>query len=309
MRIAVPDLVSNSYFPVVAAATLGAFAAEGIDISLELRSPLPDCMSALRDGDVDFVGASAHAPLLAFPDWRGARLLCAQSQGTYWLLVMRKDLNITRSNLLQLKGKRIAAVPFVGAALRQLLLAADIDPDRENVSITMPEEARKPGVNFGVFAARALRDGLIDGFFANGMGAELAVRDGVGAVVLDVRRGDGPAEAFHYTMAALTTTDRLVSERPNMAAGAVRAIIKTQLALKRDIGLATTVGRKLYPKREAELIATLVARDLPFYDPRISESSIGKIKQYSRAVGLLSSDPAYHDIVASQFRSMWDAAG
>jgi NitT/TauT family transport system substrate-binding protein len=308
MRIAVPDLVSNSYFPVVAAATLGAFAAEGIDISLELRSPLPSCMNALRDGDVDFVGASAHAPLLAFPDWRGAKLLCAQSQGTYWFLVMRKDLDIARGDLAELKGKRIAAVPFVGAALRQLLLAADMDPERENVSITMPEEARKPGVNFGVFAARALRERSIDGFFANGMGAELAIREGIGTMVLDVRRGDGPAEAFHYTMPALTTTDRLVSERPDVAASVVRAIIKTQLALKRDIGLATAVGRKLYPQKEAELIADVVARDLPFYDPRIGESSIGKIKRYSRAVGLLSGDPAYDDIVASRFPGMWDAA-
>jgi NitT/TauT family transport system substrate-binding protein len=308
MRIAVPDLVSNSYFPVVAAATLGAFAAEGLDISLELRSPLPDCMSALRDGDVDFVGASAHAPLLAFPDWRGARLLCAQSQGTYWLLVMRKDLNIGRGNLVQLKGKRIAAVPFVGGALRQLLLAADIDPERENVSIMMPEGAKKSGVNFGVFAARALRDRSIDGFFANGMGAELAVRDGIGTVVLDVRRGDGPAEAFHYTMPAIATTARLVSERPHVAAGVVRAIINTQMALKRDIGLATTVGRKLYPQREAELIAEVVARDLPFFDPWIAESSVCKMKRYSRAVGLLSGDPAYDEIVAPQFRSLWDAA-
>jgi ABC-type nitrate/sulfonate/bicarbonate transport system substrate-binding protein len=308
MRIAVPDLVSNSYFPAVAAATLGAFAAEGLDISLELRSPLPDCMSALRDGAIDFVGASAHAPLLAFPDWHGVKLLCAQSQGTYWFLVMRKDLNISRGDLLQLKGKQIAAVPFVGATLKQLLLAMNIDPERDNIAITMPEEARSAGVNFGVFAARALRERSIDGFFANGVGAELAVRDGIATVVLDVRRGDGPAEAFHYTMPAIATTDRLVSERPDVAGGVVRAIIKTQIALKREIGLATTVGRKLYPQREAELITDVVARDLPFYDPRISESSIEKIKRYSRAVGLLSSDPAYDDIVAPQFRNLWDAA-
>ena len=91
MRIAVPDLVSNSYFPVIAAAYLGVFKQEGADISLELVSPLLDCIKALRDGHVDFVGASAHAPLLAFPEWKGVKLLCAQSQGTYWFLVTRKD--------------------------------------------------------------------------------------------------------------------------------------------------------------------------------------------------------------------------
>ena len=271
MRIAVPDLVSNSYFPVVAAATLGAFAAEGIDISLELRSPLPSCMNALRDGGVDFVGASAHAPLLAFPDWRGAKLLCAQSQGTYWFLVMRKDLDIARGDLAELKGKRIAAVPFVGAALRQFLLAADMDPERENVSITMPEEARKPGVNFGVFAARALRER-----------SSTVSSPTVWAPSSPYAKASGPwfstcGEATGQRRLSTTrcrrslTTDRLVSERPDVAASVVRAIIKTQLALKRDFGLATAVGRKLYPQKEAELIADVVARDLPFYDPRIGE--------------------------------------
>lgn len=308
MRIAVPDLVSNSYFPAVAAATLGAFAAEGLDITLELVSPLPDCMKALHDGTVDFVGASAHAPLLAFPEWQGAKLLCAQSQGTYWLLVMRKDLNIRRGELGKLKGKRIAAVPFVGAALKQLLLAANIDPLRDHIEIAMPAAAAKAGVNFGVFAARALRDGEIDGFFANGMGAEVAVRDGIGDLVLDVRRGDGPGECFHYTMPAVATTDRVISERRDAAAGVVRAIIKTQAALKRDIALATTVGHKLFPQREAELIAGIVERDLPFYVPAISETSIAAIKQYSRAVGLLAGDPPYGEIVADQFRALWSAA-
>jgi NitT/TauT family transport system substrate-binding protein len=307
MRIAVPDLVSNSYFPAVAAAALGAFESEGLDITLELLSPLPDCMKALRDNVVDFVGASAHAPLLAFPEWHGAKLLCAQSQGTYWLLVMRKDLKIARGDLAKLRGKRIAAVPFVGAALRQLLLAAEIDPVRENVEITMPQAATKPGVNFGVFAAAALREGAIDGFFANGMGAEVALRDGIGTLVVDVRRGDGPKECFSYTMPSIATTDKLISERPDVAAGMVRAIVKTQATLKRDIGLATSVGRKLFPRREAELIADVVARDFPFYHPAISESSVASLNRYARAVGLLRGDPPYDEIVAPQFRGLWDA--
>ena len=36
MRIAVPDLISNSYFPAVAAVELGFFKAEGLDAELEL---------------------------------------------------------------------------------------------------------------------------------------------------------------------------------------------------------------------------------------------------------------------------------
>jgi hypothetical protein len=85
------------------------------------------------------------------------------------------------------------------------------------------------------------------------------------------------------------------------------AIIKTQVALKRDIALATAVGRKLFPRREAELIADVVERDLPFYAPGISESSVTSIKRYSRAVGLLSGDPPYNEIVAAQFSGLWSA--
>jgi NitT/TauT family transport system substrate-binding protein len=299
MRIAVPDLVSNSYFPAIAAATLGFFEQQGLDISLELISPLPDCINALRDGTVDFVGASAHAPLLSFPEWQGAKLLCAQSQGTYWLLVMRKDLGIARGDIAALKGRRIAAVPFVGAALRRILHAADIDPTRNDIDIMMPEAATKPGTNFGVAAAQALRDGTIDGFFANGMGAELAILDGTGSLVLDIRRGVGPAESFHYTMPSIATTDRLLAKMPDVAANVVRAVINTQTALKNDITLAAKVGGRLYPPREAALIAGVVERDLPYYEPAISKAFVTAMNQYSRDVGLLKGDPAYEDIVAA----------
>ena len=65
MRMAVPDLVSNSYFPAVAAVELGFFKAEGLDITNELLFPVPKTMEALREGELDFVAGSAHATLTA----------------------------------------------------------------------------------------------------------------------------------------------------------------------------------------------------------------------------------------------------
>ena len=41
MRIAVPDLISNSYFPAIAALELGFFESEGLDAELELVFPVP----------------------------------------------------------------------------------------------------------------------------------------------------------------------------------------------------------------------------------------------------------------------------
>ena len=234
MKLAVPDLVSNSYFPAAAAVELGFFAAEGLDVSLELVFPVDRCYREMRDGNIDFVGGSAHSVLAAFPEWDGAKLLCAQAQGMYWFLVMRADLGARRGDVDVVKGRTIGAAPWVEMGLRRLLIAAGIDPHRDQVTIApVPGAVAEGGiVNFGMSAAKALEDGLIDGFWANGMGTEIAVRRGVGTVVLDVRRGDGPKECFNYTMSALATTDRLIRETPDVAAAAVRALVKTQTALQ-----------------------------------------------------------------------------
>ena len=92
MRIAVPDLVSNSYFPAAAAVDLGFFEAQGIDMELDMIFPIGRAMAAMRDGDVDFVAGPAHGALSAFPGWQGAKLLAALSQHTFWLLVLKSDL-------------------------------------------------------------------------------------------------------------------------------------------------------------------------------------------------------------------------
>ena len=51
MRIGVPDLVSNSYFPAIAAVDLGALRAEGLDAEVELVFPVTRAMELLRDGE------------------------------------------------------------------------------------------------------------------------------------------------------------------------------------------------------------------------------------------------------------------
>jgi ABC-type nitrate/sulfonate/bicarbonate transport system substrate-binding protein len=305
LKIAVPDLISNSYFPAAAAVELGFFKQEGIDVDLELIFPVNKSYAALRDGAVDFVGGSAHSALSAFPGWRGVKLLCAQAQGMYWFLVMRADLKPARNDLSIVKGRSIGAAPWVELGLRRLLTEAGIDLVRDQVSIAPVPGATGASVNFGLTAAKALEEGKIDGFWANGMGTEVAVRRGVGTVVLDVRRGDGPKPCFNYTMASIAASDRLIEEAPATAAAAVRAIVNTQTALKQDPGRATAVGRKLFPPAEAELIAELIRRDLPYYDPTISETFVAGMNAFARDIGILEGHPAYTDVVAAQFRSSW----
>jgi NitT/TauT family transport system substrate-binding protein len=305
MKLAVPDMISNSYFPAIAAIELGCFKQEGLDVSLELIYPVDKSYAALRDGTVDFVGGSAHSALSAFPSWQGAKLLCAQAQGMYWFLVMHKDFGGKRGDLSVVKGRSIGAAPWVEMGLRRLLIEADIDLTRDQVRIAPVPGAQGAGVNFGVTAAKALEERKIDGFWANGMGAEVAVRRGVGTMVLDVRRGDGPKRCFNYTMASIATSDRLIERSPEAAAGAVRAMVKAQAALKENVGRATDIGRKLFPPSEAELIAELIRRDLPYYDASISRDFVAGMNQFSRDVGILSGDVPYEGIVATQFSHLW----
>ena len=308
MKIAIPDLISNSYFPAVAAVELGFFKREGLDVTIEMIFPVDKSYAAMRDGAVDFVGGSAHSALAAFPEWRGVKLLCAQGQGMYWFLVMRSDLKPQRNDLNIVKGRSIGAAPWVDLGLRRLLIAGGIDLKRDGVKVAPVPGTAGAGVNFGVTAAKALEDGKIDGFWANGMGTEVAVRRGVGTVVIDVRRGDGPAGCFNYTMASIAATDRLIETQPDIAAAAVRAIVKTQQALKEDPNRATTVGRKLFPPSEAELIAELIRRDLPYYDAAITEDFVSGMNAFSRDVSILKGNPAYRDVVATQFKPLWVAA-
>jgi ABC-type nitrate/sulfonate/bicarbonate transport system substrate-binding protein len=308
VKVAVPDLISNSYFPAVAAVELGLFAREDLDVTIELIFPVDQAYAALARGEVDFVAGSAHSALAAYPEWNGVKLLCAQAQGMYWFLVMHADFHATRGDASVVRGRRIGAAPWVDLGLRGLLDACGIDPARDDVRIAPVPGAAGRGINFGVTAARALEERQIDGFWANGMAAELAVRRGVGTVVFDVRRGDGPAACFNYTLASLAASDRLIARSPDAAAAAIRAIVNTHAALKADPERAATVGRKLFPPMEADLIAGLIRRDLPFYSASISRETVTGMVRFARAAGLLSSDPDYDRIVASQFEALRDGA-
>jgi len=306
MKIAVPDKISPSYFIAEAAVELGFFQAEGLDVSLELVYPVDKAYAALRDGAIDFVGGAAHAVPSAFPGFKGAKLIAAQAQGMYWFLVMRADIGAKRGDLTIVKGRTIGAAPWVNTGLRGLLLAAGIDPERDNVNI-----APVPGLigdsvpNFGVMASRALQDGKLDGFWANGMGAEVAVRGGYGTVVADVRRGDGPKPCFNYTCPAITASDALIARSPQTVAAAVRAIVKTQAALKADVNRAGEVGRRLFPPMEAGLITELVRRDLPYYDASLSPDFIAGMTAFLRGQGIIEQDAPYEAVVAAQFAPLW----
>ena len=86
---------------------------------------------------------------------------------------------------------------------------------------------------------------------------------------------------------------------------AVRAIVSVQKAIKADISLTTEVARKSFPEAETALIAQVVERDLPYYDAAISPKFVTGMNAFSRDMGLMTGDPRFEDVVATQFSHLW----
>jgi len=303
-RIAAVDLVSNTCFPALAADELGFFKGEGLDARIELVAML-GATKALRQGVADaMIAGSVFDLLTEFPNWQGAKVAVALSQGTPWLLVVRADLDAKRGDLNALKGLRITAAEGPDLALKQLLQSGGIEVGRDVEIVELPG-AKSRDVSFGVFAARALEAGQIDGFWANAMGAETATSRGAGKILIDVRRGDDPAEIRFCTFAGMATTDAFIEREPEAMGAAVRAIVKAQKVLRADPSLAREVGQRKFPKDAAALIANVVARDVDFYDPVISEEMVVKINRFAQTVGQLTAPVAYEDVVAVRYRELW----
>ncbi len=295
MKVAVPDLVSPSYFPAIAAVELGCFRKEGIHATLELLYPVTKTYEALREGRLDFVGGAAHAALYAFKNWQGGKLLCALAQHTYWFLIVKTQFAVRRGDVSVVKGLRIGAAPGPVDALKRLLASEGIDPEKDLAIGPVPGTAEK-SVSFGLMAARALEEGRIDGFWANGMGAEVAVRRGIGTLVLDARR-EASDEAKGYTFPALVTGDHILNKNPAAAHAAIRAVRAAQSMLGENAERATAIGKKLFPPAEASMIAELVRRDVPYYDPAIAPKTIESMNRFARELGLLSKTVTYEDVV------------
>lgn len=303
IRLVVPDLISPSYFPAIAAHQLGYLADEGLDVDLSLQFPVTDAARALRDGDVDFIAGAAHAPMYAFPGWDGACVLMALSANMYWFLVVRADLAIGRGELNRISGLHIGAAPGPDDGLRALLDEAGLPAGA--VDIRPAPGSSEHGTSFGLAAAAALSSGAIDGFWANGMGAEVAVRAGDGTVVYDARRDTGYPLAPLATFAGLTTRTELADSAPETAAGMVRGIRRAQRDLARDPSLAAKVGAAVFPAYEASLIGALIERDTPYYKAQVTPEMAEGLARLGRLTGQ-AVPAASGDIVRGELAPLWD---
>lgn len=278
---------------------MGHFKKEGLDASVELISPIEKAYLALKNRDVQFVAGSAHSALSCFPEWIDVKLVCALSQGMYWSLVMRSDGDYTHCDLNALRQCSVAAAPWIGIAFRRLLAEVGIDSTSAGISIAPAPKSIGDRVNFGLAAADALASRAVDGFWANNMAAEVAIRRGFGSLVLDVRRGDGPPGCFHYTFACLAARADLLEQFPDTAAAATRAIASALQDLSADPARATDIARPLFPQFATDLIADLIAKDVPFYSAGITHAAVDGLNRFAINARLAKNGKPYSELVAS----------
>jgi ABC-type nitrate/sulfonate/bicarbonate transport system substrate-binding protein len=189
--------------------------------------------------------------------------------------------------------------------LNHLLRQAGIDAAAQGVQIVPVPGTAEAGASTGVSAARALAEGQLDGFWANALGAQVAVYWGIGDVILDARRGDGPPGAGNYTFTALATTDAQIQRNPRTVEAVIRAVVRAQAALRAEPARARDVGGRLFPTLEAMLIDQVVERDVVFYNSSITQEAIDQLNQFAQSVGLLLGPVPYDDVVATVFRDVW----
>ena len=277
---------------------------EGLDVDLQLLFPVTDAARMLADGSIDLLAGAAHAPLYVDHRWSKVKLLCTLARHTYWFLVVRDDSAWTHDDIGKLHDLTIGAAPGPDVTLRQLLIETGGPIDDRNVTVAPVPGTDRDSISFGVTAAEALANGRIDAFWANGMGATVAVSTGVGRVIHDARR-DGLVDAdytFPSFMAATTTVD----QRPEVVAAATRAIVRAQQVLVADPDRATAIGKKHFPPMEAGLIADLIRRDGPWYRPEISARSVDALNDFARKAGLLDEDAVpYEAVVAAEAAKEW----
>ena len=82
--------------------------------------------------------------------------------------------------------------------------------------------------------------------------------------------------------------------------------MKAQKALRSNINLAAEVGKRRFPPAEAGIIAELIRRDLPYYDPAISEQAVSAMNRFAQDVKLLSHPVPYDRVVATEFSYLWN---
>jgi len=168
MKLAVPDLISNSYFPAVAAVELGHFAAQGLDVELVYTRGGNAAMQALVGGAVEYAGTSFDVALQAAANGAAIRRFASTGRLPLFALAVAPARSRQIDTVARLTGATVA-VSALGNADHALLLFLLIVSFRSRSVVfcqyleTMTGISLKPSDVRRVFAERG-RNGVREMF-------------------------------------------------------------------------------------------------------------------------------------------------
>ena len=87
----------------------------------------------------------------------------------------------------------------------------------------------------------------------------------------------------------------------------IRAIARAQSIIRQEPQRAAEVVKKVFPSSKAELITQILKRDREFYRPAISVDATSGTNRFATASGLLSHPVSCEQVVATQFRTVWQS--
>jgi len=178
-------------------------------------------------------------------------------------------------------------------ALRNLLKERGIDADATALRSRLTRSRISAGMSFGVMAARRYRTAGSTASGPTAWAPSLRCKAEQARWFLDARRDPGVSD---FTMASVVASDRLIETRPDVAASAVRAIVKAKLRSSRTSRCRRHRAPALSGNR-SRADRELIRRDLPYYSPAISRPPLADDRfldcgQHSQR------RPAYEDVVA-----------
>jgi len=289
---------SLTYFPLHAARELGYFDEEGISVTF-FDVEEHGALEALGGGRADLVGAPAALAIEASRRGPRVQLVMAVQARSAAVLVARGEAGLAPGAVAALRGRRVAAPEGqrgLELALRAILRGAGLAPGRD--------------VRLEAVAARrilaALQAGRVDAAILPGeMAAQAIERQRFAAVLVDLRRGEGPPAAQAVAMPTLQGMSETLTRRRDAVRRAVRAVTRAQRRLRGDTEFAAQVAERALRGADPQLIRAVLEAEAPGYRPAVSREAVAHLISAFPAGRGPAPEGGYEQIVATAFAPLW----
>jgi ABC-type nitrate/sulfonate/bicarbonate transport system substrate-binding protein len=271
----------------------GAFADEGLDVSLTVPSDPAAALKQVGAGRADF--AISYAPEVVLARSQGIPVAAVGALVGHPLnsVIVREDRDISRPR--ELEGKTVGAtgLPSDQALLETVVRADGGDPDKVQVQ------------NVGFTLGPAIAAGTVDALIGAYWNIEVPEIEDKG-VPVDVFRLE-ESGVPDYDELVLVTGDDVIAEHPERVAAMVRSLQAGALAARADEDAATDAVLQANPDLDEDLLASQVATTVPLLAPDDEQplamdlQNWEELAAWMRAEGLLTEPVEVDQAMTTRF--------